>query len=153
MEDQIRIRVLNTQLRVQKLDPRATLPHKAYDGDLAYDLYPVEMVSLKSKDVTLVSTGLAFHFPDGFGGVIKDRGSTPKKVGMFTVSGVVDNGYTGEVFIAFYNPRGYDIIVPAGKACAQIILTPVVTVEVVEVPDISSVVTQRGANSLGSSDR
>ena len=141
------------QLQVKKLDPQATLPSKAYEGDLAYDLYPLKDSFLKSKQVTLVSTGISFGFPYGFGGVIKDRGSTPKKLGIFTVSGVVDSGYTGEVFVAFYNPQDYGVFLPAKTACAQMILTPVVTAEVIEVDELSNVSTERGSNFLGSSDR
>ena len=140
------------QLLVKKLRSTGVIPHKAYDGDLAYDIYPSEDTALMPKRVTYIPTGIALRFPLGYGGVIKDRGSTPKKIGVFTVSGVVDHGFTGEIFVAMYNPTDYIITAVEGIACAQMILTPVVTAEVCEVADLDYV-TDRGENMSGSSDK
>ena len=71
-------------MKVKKVVSHATLPTKAHAGDLGYDLYAAEQVSLHAGDTVLISTGIAIQFPEGYGGVIKDRSSVATKMEIFT---------------------------------------------------------------------
>jgi deoxyuridine 5'-triphosphate nucleotidohydrolase len=143
------------ELGVKKLDPNAKLPVKAHPTDLAYDLFALEDVTLAPNCVTKVRTGIACKFPMGYGAVIKDRSSVATKQELFTVAGVIDNGYTGEISVAFYNPSVEANPVyanryfKAGDKIAQMILTPVVTVSVYEIEG-DMPVTDRGDKGYGS---
>ena len=62
-------------MKVKKIVPHATLPSKAHNGDLGYDLYAVDQISVPTGDTVLISTGIAIQFPNGYGGIIRDRSS------------------------------------------------------------------------------
>jgi dUTP pyrophosphatase len=96
-------------LNVKALDKHAKLPTKSHTGDLGYDLYALEDTVLEPGKVTKVRTGIAMGFPEGHGGLIRDRSSVATKQEVFVVGGVIDQGYTGEVLVAMYNPGRTDL--------------------------------------------
>lgn len=144
-------------LLVKKLNPAATLPTIAYEGDLAYDIYASEAAHL-SLLPTLVKTSIicaAFwdFIPRPLGLIVKDRSSMALK-GVFTHGGVIDPGYRGELVINMTsnNPDGYHI--KQGDKIAQMIPIHVLTGVVTETEDFSILPqTARGDKGWGSSGR
>lgn len=136
-------------MKVQKLDSTATLPTKAHAGDLGYDLYALNAVSIPLGDTVLVRTGIAVEFPAGYGGLLRDRSSIATKKNLLVVAGVIDNGYTGEIQVAFYNAGSTDQHFFSGDKIAQMILLPTVSFGVEEVALVKSA-DERGSNGFGS---
>jgi dUTP pyrophosphatase len=136
-------------MKVKRLREEATLPRKAHAGDLGYDLFCVEDIVIYAGETKLLSTGIAVQFPEGYGGLIRDRSSVATKQGLFVVAGVIDNGYTGEIKIALYNSTESADKIYAGEKIAQLILIPTVDFSVEEVQEISSS-DGRNANGFGS---
>jgi len=136
-------------MKVKKIVPYATLPSKAHDGDLGYDLYAVDQISVPTGDTVLISTGIAIQFPNGYGGIIRDRSSVATKRKLFTVAGVIDNGYIGEIKVALYNSTDAVQTIYRGDKIAQVILIPTVDFVIEEVTDITSS-DKRGENGFGS---
>jgi dUTP pyrophosphatase len=136
-------------MKVKKIVPHATLPSKAHDGDLGYDLYAVDQISVPTGDTVLIPTGIAIQFPNGYGGIIRDRSSIATKRKLFTVAGVIDNGYTGEIKVALYNSTDALQTIYRGDKIAQVILIPTVDFVIEEVTDITSS-DKRGENGFGS---
>ncbi len=136
------------KLGVKRLEDGALLPHKAHYGDLGYDLFSLEAVTLHAGTVTKVRTGIACNFPSGYGALVRDRSSMATKHSVFVVAGVIDEGYTGEILVAMYNPDNYDKYFSKGDKIAQMILTPVITFPVEEVHDLAN--TARGTGGFGS---
>ena len=146
-------------MKVKKIVPHATLPWKAHDGDLGYDLFCSEELTIWPGETKLVSTGIAIQFPEGYGGLIRDRSSVATKLQLFTVAGVIDNGYTGEIRVALYNgaddnesaKRGEHTWrkISVGDKIAQLILIPTVNFAVEEITNITSS-DGRGENGFGS---
>jgi dUTP pyrophosphatase len=126
------------RLKVQLLKSNAKLPEKAHEGDLGYDLFSSEEVLLTKNEMRLVSTGIAIEFPEGYGGIIKDRSSMVTKRHITTHAGVIDSGYTGEIKIAIRNNLGRSQVLGMGEKIAQLILVPVVSFEVQEVDTVVS---------------
>jgi dUTP pyrophosphatase len=136
-------------MRVKRLSEYARLPEKAHRGDLGYDLYSNEGAAIFPSETKIVKTGIAIQFPEGYGGFIKDRSSVATKKGLFTVAGVIDNGYIGEICIALYNGTESLIHVGPGEKIAQLVLIPTVNFEVKEVDEVISA-DQRGEGGFGS---
>ena len=142
----------SSQWSIKKLVPHAILPAKAHPGDLGYDLFAAEEISIMPGATALISTGLAWKFPTGWGGLIRDRSSVATKRKLHVVAGVIDNGYTGEVKIALHFSMAMMQIetIRVGDKIAQLIPVPVVEFnniqEVDELP-----ITDRGENGFGSS--
>lgn len=136
-------------LLIKKLSEYAKLPEKAHLGDLGYDLYSNEGVAIFPSETKIVKTGIAIQFPEGYGGIIKDRSSVATKKGLFTVAGVIDNGYIGEICIALYNSTDSLIHIGPGEKIAQLVLIPTVNFKVTEVDEVVSA-DQRGEGGFGS---
>ena len=139
-------------MKVKKLTKSARLPKKAHAGDLGYDLFADEEISIWCGATTLVSTGIAIEFPEGYGGLIKDRSSIATKRNLFTVAGVIDNGYTGEIKVAIYNASdGYEVI-RKGEKFAQLVLVPTTDFQVEQVDELISA-DKRGDAGFGSTGK
>jgi dUTP pyrophosphatase len=136
-------------MKVKRLSENSVLPHKAHVGDLGYDLYASEEVVLMAGQTKLVPTGIAIQFPEGYGGLLRDRSSVATKRNLFVVAGVIDNGYIGEIMIALYNSTdGYERIA-IGEKIAQLILIPTVNFKTEEVDELVSA-DERGTGGFGS---
>lgn len=125
-------------MQVKRLYEHSKLPTKAHTGDLGYDLYAAEQVILLVGETKLISTGVAISFPEGYGGLIRDRSSVATKRFLFNVAGVIDNGYTGEIKVALYNASETFQTIYIGDKIAQMILIPTVNFPVQEVTGIES---------------
>lgn len=123
-------------MKAKRLSEYARLPEKAHFGDLGYDLYSNEGAAIFPHETKIVKTGIAIQFPEGYGGFIKDRSSVATKKGLFTVAGVIDNGYIGEIGIAMYNGTDSLIHVGPGEKIAQLVLIPTVDFDVEEVDEV-----------------
>ena len=139
-------------MKVKRLSEKAQLPTKAHLGDLGYDLYANEGTAVFPHETKIVKTGIAIQFPEGYGGFIKDRSSVATKKGLFTVAGVIDNGYIGEICIALYNGTDSLIHVAPGEKIAQLVLIPTVDFEVEEVNEVIPT-DQRADGGFGSTGR
>lgn len=139
-------------MKVKKVVPYATLPTKAHAGDLGYDLYAADQVNLWGGETKLIPTGIAIQFPEGYGGLIRDRSSVSTKQKLFNVAGVIDNGYTGEIKVALFNSTEELRTIYRGDKIAQLILIPTVDFAVEEVTEITSS-DGRGDNGFGSTGK
>lgn len=87
----------------------AKIPSKRA-SDSGFDIYTVENnVWLKPHQTHLFSTGLGCIIPKGYWLRAVDRGSTGSK-GIHTHCGIIDEEYTGEIFIALNNTNNYPIL-------------------------------------------
>jgi dUTP pyrophosphatase len=139
-------------LQVKKLDPHAKLPTKNLSTDLGYDLYCLEDTLIVS-DVTLIRTGIAVKFPQGWGAFIKDRSSiATKDKKLFTVAGVIDEDYRGEVHVAHtcVHPDR-DPLVKAGERVAQLVVVPCLMEDSEWAEELSD--TSRGDGKFGSTGK
>lgn len=136
-------------LKVKQLVSHAMVPEKAHTGDLGYDLFSADQTSIHAGETKLISTGISIGFPEGYGGLLRDRSSVATKRGLFVVAGVIDNGYTGEIKVALHNStEGFQTIY-RGDKIAQLILIPTVDFQVELVEEITSN-DGRGENGFGS---
>ncbi len=135
-------------LKVLKLDPAAHPPERANPGDLGYDLFALEHSTIGQGETKIIRTGLALQFPDGWGGIIKDRSSMAVK-GVTVSAGVIDNGYRGEIGVALFNHSGADFAVEPEMKIAQLIPAQVTDWRVTVVDRLDE--TERGKGGFGSS--
>lgn len=139
-------------LKIKRLHEEAMLPTKAYEGDFGYDLFAVDTVVVPPGKTVMAKTGIAFGFPDGWGGIIKAR-SSQGKAGVDIFGGVVDNGYTGEVMVGIHNANqgGEEdtIVYERGNKIAQLVLVQVVSFPIEEVTSLDQ--TERGDKRFASS--
>ena len=127
-----------SNLKFKRLSEEAIAPSKAHSGDLGYDLYAMEDVTIAPGQKMSVRTGISFQFPPNWGGIVKDRSSMATKTTLETIGGVIDNGYTGELFVVFANYGTQVQHIKQGSKIAQLVLVPVANFELEEVEEVSS---------------
>lgn len=144
-------------LQYKKLDQRAKSPVCSRPGeDLGFDVFSIEDAEVNPHAVTAVRTGISAqhsslsHPEERYGLLVKDR-SSMARAGLFTVGGVIDSSYTGEIIVLFRNVSSAIIDIKAGEKIAQLVPVRVMTqdpiVEVQALPRDS-----RGSRGFGSSD-
>jgi len=134
-------------LKVKKLIPEARVPSAAHPGDLGCDLFSAETVTVPHGGQALVRTGLALRFPDGWGGIVKDR-SSMALARIYTAGGVIDAGYRGEVKIILRNGSEKDYHIKPGDKIAQIVPLRAEQWVVDDVPELDD--TSRSSGGFGS---
>jgi dUTP pyrophosphatase len=139
------------KLQYKLLTDTAIAPTRSHAGDLGYDLYsdlnlPISLIH--PGETKKIPTGVAFNFPIGWGGIIKDRSSVVTSTTLATVGGVIDMEYTGEIQVVFMNYGAEPMGVPPGWKMAQMVLVPVINFELTQVEELTE--TSRGDSGFGS---
>lgn len=139
-----------------KLAPGAKPLTKNHRGDAGYDLAVMETYPLsryKVGDKFLISTGVSVALPPGIWGHIMPRSSTLSRYGLQVIPAVIDNGYTGELFVqavVVTLDRQYHAI-DAGGRVAQFVPQEIVQLDI-EVTDKLDT-RDRGERGFGSTGR
>lgn len=138
----------------------AVLPCLAYTGDVGYDLYAIEDVTVPVGCVCLVRTGVHLAMPEGIFVQINTRSSYGKQ-GILLHHGVVDSGYTGEIIIFVMNlakpvnHQGLQLVAPftikKGDKIGQLVFHKAERVNIDQISELPK--TERGDNGCGSSGR
>lgn len=156
------------QVVFQKLGIDSKKYGTAYGGESAgLDLYYMgETVTIPGRNKwvafgespIVMPTGLRVTIPDGHVGLIQERGSIVK-TGLVSRAGVIDPGYTGEVFVSLQNLGERDTKIETGaKLPVQLIVIPCKNnYEVVDYSEYVKRATessaQRKEGSLGSTNQ
>ena len=138
------------RLLVKRLDPGARLPARAHPGDAGLDLFAAADVEVPPGEARLVGTGLAIELPPGTEGQIRPRSGLALRhaVTVLNAPGTIDAGYRGEVGVVLVNHGRRTFRVRRGMKVAQLVVAPVVEVEVVETASLSE--TARSGGGFGS---
>lgn len=139
------------QLKVKKLDPKATIPTRGSEKASGLDLYALEDSFILPGHTNLIKTGIAFEIPEGFEIQVRARSgvSLKTKLRISNSVGTVDQDYTGDCSVLFDNIGKNAEIIKAGTRIAQAVLCPVSLVNVTEVEEL--VETKRSNSGFGSS--
>ncbi len=140
------------ELRCTRLDPRATLPTRAHDGDAGLDLYALEAATLGAGERAAVGTGIAVEIPEGYAGLVLPRSGLAIRHGIALVNapGLIDSGYRGELRVLLLNTdREVAFELAPGDRIAQLLVTPFAVAEPVEAAVLGA--SARGSGGFGSS--
>lgn len=144
-----------TRVLIKKLYPEAILPVNAYGDDAGWDLHILEDTYVERGQGKDVHTGLAVCIPPGWYGRIIGRSSAFRKKGVMVIEGLIDAGFTGELYSYVYSPLSTQpskgTLLKRGESVAQLIICPVPRVEWEEVDELPA--SERGSRGFGSSGR
>ena len=135
------------KLKIKRLNDDAVMPSFAHSYDAGMDLFSCEEHFVKAGEIAIIKTGLAMEIPDGYVGLVWDKGSIGGK-GLKTFGGVVDAGYRGEIMIMIKNLSDTDYTFSKGHKVAQLLIQKVEHPEIEEVNELSE--TTRGIGGFGS---
>ena len=147
-------------LKVRILDERVgrefPLPAYATAGSAGLDLRacldaPLLLAPGKAE---LVPTGIAIHLDDpGLAAVILPRSGLGHKHGIVlgNLVGLIDSDYQGQLMVSCWNRGTEPFTVHPGDRIAQLVVVPVIQVELEVVEDFA--LSQRAAGGFGHSGR
>lgn len=140
------------KLKIKRISDKAVLPNYAHEGDAGLDLYAVKELILKPGERGLVHTGIQIELPKNTEAQIRPRSGLALKHGITTLNspGTIDEGYRGEIGVILINHSDETFKVEEGMKIAQMVVKPVLKVEITEVEELSSD-TDRSENGFGSS--
>lgn len=139
------------KLKIKKLHPNAKIPSYAHHGDAGFDLYVPEPITLQPGDRKTIPLGIAVEIPDGYVGLMFDKSSLSHKQGLKTFGNVIDSGYRGEIHAGLINQSNQTQTLEAGQKIIQMLIMPVITVDIEEVETLSE--SKRGDGAFGSSGK
>jgi dUTP pyrophosphatase len=137
-------------LKVKKLSDDAILPQYAHPGDAGLDLFSVESADIEPGATRLIRTGISIELPPETEAQVRPRSGMALKnsITVLNTPGTIDEGYRGEVGVILINHGKNSFKVDKGAKIAQMVIKPVLRVEVSEAHDLSA--TKRGAGGFGS---
>ena len=122
---------MTTLFAIKKLEPDAKLPTRATPGSAGYDLYSYDNGTISPGCQVLVSTKIAMKIPDGYCGLIWTRSGLSVKHGIETGAGVIDSDYRKDVGVVLHNLSNTSFNYTKGMRIAQLLITPILTLNIV----------------------
>lgn len=137
--------------RVTDLFNDIPLPEYATDGSSGLDLRAAvenEIIIPKGK-VSLVPTNLRVEIPLGYEIQVRPRSGLAAKngIGVLNSPGTIDSDYRGEIKVILFNFGGEDFTVKRGDRIAQMILSKVYRMNLIETHELNE--SNRGAGGFG----
>jgi len=144
-----------TKVLIKKLDPSVELPAYKTNGSSGMDLmaFIQNPISLKPHYSCLVPTGISLAFPSEFEIQIRPRSGLAAKnnISVLNTPGTIDSDYRGEIKVILYNHGDSDFLINNKDRIAQIILTPVIKMNLEETDNLPETV--RGEGGFGSTGK
>ena len=103
------------------LDVGAHAPTRAHETDAGLDIYSREDAVVREGGSHIFRTGVHVQLPHGTGGLVVSKSGLNIFSDIIT-TGLIDEGYTGEVLVKLYNLGDAHYVVHAGDKIAQLVV-------------------------------
>ena len=143
------------KLLIKKLHKNIILPEYKTDGSSGMDLMAnvEQTVKILPGEKKIISTGIMVAIPEQYEIQIRPRSGLAAKNGISVLNtpGTIDSDYRGEIKVILIN-LGKDIFeIKKNDRIAQMIVCPIIKVELEEVESLPETV--RGEGGFGSTDK
>lgn len=138
--------LLGDKLKIKCIHEAAVLPTRANESDAGMDLYAIEDQLIEPGEAALIATGIQIELPRGTEAQIRPRSGLALKhsITVLNSPGTIDEGYRGEVKVILINHGKAAFQVEKGMRIAQMVVAPVLAIEVVQVEELSATIRDKG---------
>ena len=140
---------------VKKLNPNVQLPAYKTSGASGMDLMAFinQPIKIAPKSSCLIPTGLAIAFSEDYEIQIRPRSGLAAKnnITVLNTPGTIDSDYRGEIKIILFNHGNKEFIINNKDRIAQMILTPVIKMDLEENNNLPDSI--RGKGGFGSTGK
>ena len=140
---------------IKKLSSSVQLPTYKTNGASGMDLmaFICKTIILKPQSSCLVPTGISVAFSQEFEIQIRPRSGLAAKnnISVLNTPGTIDSDYRGEIKVILFNHGNKEFIINNNDRIAQMILTPVVKMELEETETLPETI--RGEGGFGSTGK
>tara|TARA_Y100001958_G_C20696322_1_gene204402 strand:- start:26 stop:463 length:438 start_codon:yes stop_codon:yes gene_type:complete len=144
-----------SKVLIKKLDPSVKLPSYKSEGASGMDLtaFLKKSITIKPKTSSLIPTGISIAFSKDYEIQIRPRSGLAVKnnISVLNTPGTIDSDYRGEIKIIIYNHGNEDFEINNGDRIAQMVLVPVMKIELEETDILPE--TLRGKGGFGSTGK
>lgn len=133
-----------------KLENGAFPPIREHETDAGLDIRSRDSKSIYPGESAVFHTGVHIQLPKGTAGILVSKSGMNIGYGL-TSTGLIDEGYTGEIVVKLFNHGWERYRVNKGDKITQLIIVPVLYEPVEIVDKISG--GERGENGFGSTGR
>lgn len=134
-----------------KLDTGAFMPGRAHKTDAGLDLRSMITMRIEPHSSFLFPTGVHVQLPRGTCGILVSKSGLNARHGL-TSTGLIDEGYTGEIKVNLHNNSDKAYLVQEGDKISQLVIVPCLYEEV-EIVDELENDTERGGGGFGSTGK
>ena len=143
------------KLLIKKLQKNIILPEYKTDGSSGMDLMAnvEQTVKILPGEKKIISTGIMVAIPEQYEIQIRPRSGLAAKNGISVLNtpGTIDSDYRGEIKIILINLGKNIFEIKKNDRIAQMIVCPIIKVELEEVESLPETV--RGEGGFGSTDK
>lgn len=132
------------------LDEGAYMPKLAHSTDAGYDIQAKEVMCIPPHSSAIFHTGVHVQLSPGTVGLLWSKSGLNMNHNIIS-TGVIDEGYTGEIVVKLYNLGNKYYVVHSGDKITQLLIQPVLHEKLEQVDVLEE--TERGANGFGSTGR
>ena len=140
---------------IKKLNPEVELPVYKTTGASGMDLmaFIKESITIPPNSSYLIPTGLSLAFSEDYEVQIRPRSGLAAKdhITVLNTPGTIDSDYRGEIKVILFNHGKEDFHINNKDRIAQMILIPVVKMELEETDNLPN--TLRGDGGFGSTGK
>ena len=140
---------------MKRLNPEVELPAYKTSGASGMDLmaFVDRPIKIAPKSSCLVPTGLAIAFSEDYEIQIRPRSGLAVKnnITVLNTPGTIDSDYRGEIKIILFNHGNEEFIINNKDRVAQMILSPVIKMNLEEADDLPESI--RGEGGFGSTGK
>ncbi len=140
---------------IKKLHPDVKIPSYKTKGASGMDLmaYLERSINLEPRKSCLIPTGLSIALPEKYEIQIRPRSGLAAKnnISVLNTPGTIDSDYRGEIKIILFNHGNENFIINNNDRIAQMILSPVIKMELEETDELPESI--RGDGGFGSTGK
>jgi dUTP pyrophosphatase len=106
--------VETNSIKFMRNDPEAKLPSRATTGSAAYDIFPLNHITIPPHNQQTISTGLSCEMPLNIYAQLMSRSGMSSKQLLDVILGVLDSDYRGDIKILLHNHSDKPVILEPG---------------------------------------
>ena len=148
----------DTFVRVFLIHKKAKIPSRAHKTDAGMDFFfcpkgPMVQKRIEPGESVLLQTGIKMEVPEDCMLQILNKSGIASKKSLVAGACVVDEGYSGEIFVNLHNIGTKTQFIEPGQKIAQGVFVRIEkpNIKIIESDDIYGGQTSRGSGALGSS--
>lgn len=126
------------------------LPKRAHATDAGADLFCTEDLVVPAHGNATARTGVHVQLPSGTCGLLVSKSGLNVRHDV-TSTGLIDEGFTGEILVRLHNHGDEDYHLSAGDKVSQMLVLPYAETQFVEVDHLDE--SERGDAGYGSTGR
>ena len=134
---------------IKKLNPKVRLPEYKTSGSSGMDImaFLENKVEIEPNNSALIPTGLSIAIPSDCEIQIRPRSGLAVKsnISVLNTPGTIDSDYRGELKIILFNHSIENFVINNNDRVAQMVLTPIVKMELKETNELPKSIRDKGA--------